>query len=103
MYVYTLPPAKALTAETDPATLIKANNVKTKATVRGSITRAASTIDGLTAYTETATEPGGYTYIAYWAFGVHHFLQFSCQLGSTSAVATLAVACGTALASLRLD
>jgi hypothetical protein len=103
LYVYALPAARTVTARTDPLTLIKAYNTKAKAVVRGTVRRASATIDGLPAYTETATEPGNYTYIAYWAFGTHHFLQFSCQLGSSSGVAKLAVACGTILGSLQLN
>lgn len=103
LYVYALPAARTVTARTNPLTLIKAYNAKAKAVVRGTIRKASATIDGLPAYTETATEPGNFTYIAYWAFGTHHFLQFSCQLGSTNGVATLAVACGTTLSSLQLN
>ena len=102
MYVYALPAAKTVTAKTDQVSLIKAYNAKAKAKVSGTIHRATSAIDGLPAYSETATEPGDYTYIAYWAFGTHHFFLYSCQLGSASSVATLAVACGTTLASLQL-
>ncbi|WP_375485145.1 hypothetical protein [uncultured Jatrophihabitans sp.] len=103
MYVYTLPAARTVTSRTNQVALIKAYNAKAKAKVSGTIRRATSRIDGLTAYTETATELGNFTYLAYWAFGTHHFLLYSCQLGSTNGVAGLAVACGTTLASLQLN
>ena len=103
LHVYSLPAARAVTARTNLLTLIKAYNTKAKAVVRGTVRKASAAIDGLPAYTETATEPGDYTYIAYWVFGTHHFLQFSCQVGASAGVATLAVACGTTLASLQLN
>lgn len=103
IYVYTLPAARTVTAKTDVVGAITAYNVRTKAVVSGGIHPAVTPIDGLPGWTETATEPGGYTYVAYWAFGTHHLLQYSCQVGSPSDLTALALACGTTLASLRLN
>ncbi len=104
IYIYTLPADKAVTATTDIPARITAYNTKLKATVTNPVsTFSTPNLAGYRDYKEGITQPPNFTYLAYFSFGAHHVMEFTCQYTDAASLGSFATSCGTVLGSVKLS
>ena len=104
IYIYTLPADKAVDASTDIPARISAYNTKLKARVTNPIsTFGTPNLSGYRNYKEGVVQPPNFTYLAYFSFGAHHVMEFTCQYTDSTQVSTFATSCGTVLGSVKLS
>lgn len=104
IYIYTLPADKTVTATTDVPGRIAAYNTELKARVTYPVsTFTTPNLSGYRNYKEGVAQPPAFTYLAYFSFGAHHVMEFTCQYADAANLGTFATSCGKVLGTISLS